>query len=92
MSGTQERKIRSRPIWRLSGGTSIRHVRAGVDGTTTYFDYLRHTIAKLSSRQGFQKCSVDEDVLRLPERAEKILSVWCVNGSFSTDTGVDHCK
>ncbi len=50
-----------------------------------YFDHLGHSIGKFPERQSFEKGSVDEDVLGLPERANKVFAVRGIDCRLSSN-------
>jgi hypothetical protein len=56
----------------------------------SHLHYLRHAIREFAGGEGFEECSVYEDVLWLPECADEILPVGSVDRRLSAHTRVNH--
>src|SRR6266581_7115587 len=56
----------------------------------THLDNLCHAIREFAHGEGLEECSVDEDVLGLPERADEVLAVQRVDRGLSAHARVDH--
>ena len=62
----------------------------GVPVGLSHLDNFGHAIGKFPRREGLKEGRVNEDVFRLPEGADEVLSVGSVDGGLASDGGVNH--
>jgi hypothetical protein len=56
----------------------------------TYLHNLGHTIRELPRRESLKEGSIDEDVFRLPKRANQVFAVGRIDSSLASDARIDH--
>jgi hypothetical protein len=69
-----------------------RHARLRRRLQCAHLDDLGHAIRELAGGKRLEEGRVDEDILRLPKGADKVLAGRCVNRRFAADTRVNHCE
>lgn len=57
-----------------------------------YFYDLGHAVGKFASRERFEESSINEDIFRLPEGANQILPMRCIDGGLAANTRVNHSE
>jgi hypothetical protein len=51
-----------------------------------------HTVTEFALGKGLEESSVDEYVFGLPEGADEILACRSIDGGFTANGRIDHCK